>query len=455
MPTGALSVCNNNVNGKRKRKLVEKEAKPIVKETPMHVALLSKVPTQEELAAKEKRDKIALLKKRLELLKARQLVLEAAHAALLASEPRTGKRMKKAVSRDLSSPVKTPRVPSVRAAKTPKAAPVETPAPKKAAKVAKQQSPALQQQIADLTSTVANLSKQLAQKPAKVVKTAVERPPKVPKSSMPLTNKEKQMLKADIFKLPSDKLDPVIQMCSQNSGVEDKSEDSITIDIDKLDIGTLRELQKYVKKSLSQLSRKKEPAPKKSAKASLMSPVVSPPKQAPTPKATTHRSDSESDSDSSSSSSDSDSDSEPEEPRPPSHVAPQAASVPQPVLPSITSFDALAWNTIGLDSQGPVVSHGDGLWSSFRTKEQEQRDNENERRQLEARHAADQVREVEALRRKAEQSKAKQEEQQLRMAREREEERDREREAARLARQSAQRVDLGGHNVYDLMDALG
>lgn len=80
-----------------------------------------------------------------------------------------------------------------------------------------------------------------------------------PKQQQPLSQHEKQQLKDDIFKLPSHKLGPVVEIISRampkSEQKDGENEDEIEIDIDKLDIPTLRELQLYVKKALAALKR--------------------------------------------------------------------------------------------------------------------------------------------------------------------------------------------------------
>ena len=73
----------------------------------------------------------------------------------------------------------------------------------------------------------------------------------------PLLQKEKQMLKDDIFKLPPHKLGPVVEIISKSSTSVAGDDDEIEIDIDKLDVATLRELQEYVKKALAPPPRAK------------------------------------------------------------------------------------------------------------------------------------------------------------------------------------------------------
>jgi hypothetical protein len=71
-----------------------------------------------------------------------------------------------------------------------------------------------------------------------------------------LTQKEKQQLKDDIFKLPSTALGPVVEIISKAMPQSmQNDEDEMEIDIDKLDIPTLRELQDYIRKSLNALRK--------------------------------------------------------------------------------------------------------------------------------------------------------------------------------------------------------
>jgi len=72
-----------------------------------------------------------------------------------------------------------------------------------------------------------------------------------------ISSKEKQMLKDDIFKLPPHKLGPVVEIISKSSTSVAGDDDEIEIDIDKLDVATLRELQEYVKKALAPPPRSK------------------------------------------------------------------------------------------------------------------------------------------------------------------------------------------------------
>lgn len=463
VPTGALTVC-----GKRKRQPGDP---PPARPPPVSTAKQRKVSTQEELAAKEKQQKIALLAKRLELLKAhQQLLLTSPH--LVSSVPLATPRVstKKAKKPSAAAPPSDSRR-SGRAVKTPKFPdaddePPVTPAPKKS-------SNPYEQQIADLSAHVASLAKHLTAKTT----------PKAPKNLdvTPLTTREKQTLKVDLSKLPLEKLGPVIQLCSQNSGVEEKSDDSITIDIEKLDIPTLRKLQKYAKKTIGEMNRKKgskspaTPAMKKVAPSPLLEsppmPQPSPSRPPPTPipavlpPAPQRHASSESESDSSSSS-DSDSEAEPEKES-------KMPETPQPYLepPPMPAFDPAAWSSLAEDSSSSSSAGGagaagggagDGLWSSFRSKEQEQRNHEAERRQLEEQLAAERAREVEEMRKRAADERSRQDAENLRLQQLREaeldrdeQERENQREAARLARQAAQTVDLGQQSMMmDLMDSF-
>lgn len=82
---------------------------------------------------------------------------------------------------------------------------------------------------------------------------------KLKQDKTPLTRREKEVLKTDIFKLPPSKLGPVVEMCSRNqpAGGTGGDDDEIEIDIDSLDIPTLRELQRYVKRALQPIRRRK------------------------------------------------------------------------------------------------------------------------------------------------------------------------------------------------------
>ena len=95
----------------------------------------------------------------------------------------------------------------------------------------------------------------------------------------PLAQREKQMLKDDIFKLPPHKLGPVVEIISRsNANVANADDDEIEIDIDKLDVPTLRELQEYVKRALA-------PPPKRpGVKAAAPSASARSPSQTTTPR---------------------------------------------------------------------------------------------------------------------------------------------------------------------------
>jgi hypothetical protein len=74
-----------------------------------------------------------------------------------------------------------------------------------------------------------------------------------------LTHREKQQLKNDIFKLPQAHLGTVIQIIQRSIPSAGQSEDDeIEIDIDQLNIPTLRELQRYVKRALVQMKESAE-----------------------------------------------------------------------------------------------------------------------------------------------------------------------------------------------------
>ena len=97
--------------------------------------------------------------------------------------------------------------------------------------------------------------------PSSVSQLGVSRPSGGFSAGRPLAQREKQMLKDDIFKLPPHKLGPVVDIISKsNANVANADDDEIEIDIDKLDVPTLRELQDYVKRALA-------PPPKRPLKA--------------------------------------------------------------------------------------------------------------------------------------------------------------------------------------------
>lgn len=81
-----------------------------------------------------------------------------------------------------------------------------------------------------------------------------------------LTYEDKQVLKQDIFKLPSHELQPVVDIISKHAKTEQNKNDSdeIEIDLDLLDIETLRELQAYVKKAQAAIKRKNPVTPRTS-----------------------------------------------------------------------------------------------------------------------------------------------------------------------------------------------
>lgn len=99
--------------------------------------------------------------------------------------------------------------------------------------------------------------------PAAAPAPAYKKPAPVPiqKTQQPLSQREKQQLKEDIFKLPSHKLGPVVEIISKAMPKTEQKDDAdeIEIDIDKLDIPTLRDLQAYVRKALTALKRTSKP----------------------------------------------------------------------------------------------------------------------------------------------------------------------------------------------------
>ena len=75
----------------------------------------------------------------------------------------------------------------------------------------------------------------------------------------PMTFDEKRTLSMNINKLPSGKLNKVLQIIAESMPLGDQNDEEIEIDIGALDTKTLRELQRYVKGCLT----KKKPRPKK------------------------------------------------------------------------------------------------------------------------------------------------------------------------------------------------
>jgi len=129
---------------------------------------------------------------------------------------------------------KTPRVGSgLKGAKTPRGGNQENSAMMETLQAMKKQMESLQKSITAKTPARKNMDK------------------------IPLNRREKEILRQDIFKLPSNKLGPVVEMCSQCSTGDDEE---VEIDMDKLDIPTLRKLQQYVKRTKTRTpGRKKTP----------------------------------------------------------------------------------------------------------------------------------------------------------------------------------------------------
>ena len=75
----------------------------------------------------------------------------------------------------------------------------------------------------------------------------------------PMTYDEKRTLSMNINKLPSDKLNKVLQIIAESRPLGDQKDEEIEIDIGALDTKTLRELQRYVKGCVT----KKKPRSKK------------------------------------------------------------------------------------------------------------------------------------------------------------------------------------------------
>ena len=78
----------------------------------------------------------------------------------------------------------------------------------------------------------------------------------------PLTQREKHLLKDDIFKLPPEKLGSVLEIIGKDphhAHVIPADDDEVEIDIDNLQVATLRELQEFVKKTLAAQKRSVRP----------------------------------------------------------------------------------------------------------------------------------------------------------------------------------------------------
>jgi hypothetical protein len=116
---------------------------------------------------------------------------------------------------------------------------------------------AVEQMKNQLFERLANLESKISTKPAAVAAGSNANLVRS-REATPLTQREKQMLKDDIFKLPPEKLGPVVDIISKSmpKSQQQNDQDEIEIDIDKLNIPTLRELQEYVRKALAAIRRK-------------------------------------------------------------------------------------------------------------------------------------------------------------------------------------------------------
>ncbi|PKA45749.1 Transcription factor GTE4 [Apostasia shenzhenica] len=117
-----------------------------------------------------------------------------------------------------------------------------------------------------IDSTVHAASVELKTKPVNQI-AYIGRPPalKKPKAKDPnkreMTFEEKQKLSNNLQKLPSEKLDMVVQIIRKRNLSLSQNEDEIEVDIDSVDTETLWELERFVtnyKKSLSKNKRKAE-----------------------------------------------------------------------------------------------------------------------------------------------------------------------------------------------------
>ena len=63
----------------------------------------------------------------------------------------------------------------------------------------------------------------------------------------PMTETEKMALRNDIGELPEAKLTRVVEIIKERNSTLDEHDQEVTIDMDALDVATLRQLQRYVK----------------------------------------------------------------------------------------------------------------------------------------------------------------------------------------------------------------
>mmetsp|Transcript_12994 Transcript_12994/g.25473 ORF Transcript_12994/g.25473 Transcript_12994/m.25473 type:complete len:525 (-) Transcript_12994:117-1691(-) len=254
-------------------------------------------------------------------------------------------------------------------------------------------------------------------------------PSKVSKNQ-PLTYKEKQQLKKDILGLSAEKLPEVVEIISRRMPqLNQGGEDEVEIDIDQLDIPTLRELQQHVRRTLTNQRRRKTPS-----RTPNVSSVGSPPPLYRTNSAPMMGGRDKSSSSSESSESDSDSDSSDSEgaPKPSSKPKPRAAPTKSAAAsfgdPSLFSSSSIvpgasnsnsqpaedvkmnpaAWSNFGAAPEQQTKSSGksnDTTWAEF-----QQKNLEKKQRQLEEKKLAEEAKkqkELEKIRKKEAEEEAR------------------------------------------------
>jgi bromodomain-containing factor 1 len=115
-----------------------------------------------------------------------------------------------------------------------------------------QQMELMQQQLAEIkrqtSQTEVNMQAQLQLAPiAGSASAAAQQRPKKPAEERPLTEADKEALKAGINALPEDKLPRVVEIIKERLAHVDERDAEIEVDLDALDAATLRHLQRYVK----------------------------------------------------------------------------------------------------------------------------------------------------------------------------------------------------------------
>mmetsp|Transcript_16206 Transcript_16206/g.25681 ORF Transcript_16206/g.25681 Transcript_16206/m.25681 type:complete len:565 (-) Transcript_16206:77-1771(-) len=322
-----------------------------------------------------------------------------------------------------------------------------------------------------------------------------------PMKNMPLSYKEKQMLRKDIMDLSPEKLQDVVEIVTRRMPqLQVGEEDEMEIDIDQLDIPTLRELQEYVRKSQPN-QRRKSKTPRRTPVRGNSRLVKSPLQRAVSAPAPVAVSSSESDSSDSDSESDS-SDSDPgikasKQPRARASMGkkkPQqfgdssffsaTAIVPENSMESTATnsdvkMNSDAWSNLGMETEQQSAGNEnskDELWANFQQKSVEMKQKKQEEEKLAKEAARAREQEYERMKRNEEEAgrlaKQRREEEDRRLKKQAEEaDRQREldiqarREAARRAREESlaadeleeQRAAIGGASFAhgSMADLLG